>query len=128
MSQATHWKTREEIRSAKQMQNFKNIRGRIKNILKKISKMFNALKIPEVQKKVQSQQVASGEELQNFRHELSQSLVEGAHYQTLYNTSRSGASENSSDFLHLRQERDSLTTLRTALVSKRERERESNRK
>ena len=41
-------------------------------------------------------------------HKLSQSLVEGAHCQTLYNTTRSGASESSSEIRHMRQERDSL--------------------
>ena len=47
-------------------------------------------------------------------NELSQSLVQGAHHQTLYTTSRFGASE-SSEMQQLRQERDSLTAHRRIL-------------
>ena len=57
------------------------------------------------QEVVQSQQVASGE-VENWRHELSQSLVKGAHCQTLYVTSRSGASESSSEIHQVRHERE----------------------
>ena len=62
--------------------------------------------LSEDQKEVQSQQVASREEIEKLRHELSQSLVQGAHCWTLYNTSGSGALESSSE---IQQERDSLT-------------------
>ena len=41
-------------------------------------------------------------------HELSQPLAEGSHYQNLYTTSRSGASESSAEIQQLRQERDHL--------------------
>ena len=67
--------------------------------------------LSEVQNEVQGQQVASREQVVNFfLHELSQSPFEGAHYQTLYNTSRA-APEMSSEIQPLRQERDSLIHL-----------------
>ena len=64
--------------------------------------------LSDFQQEVQVQKVASSEELEILRHELSQSLAEGSHYQNLCTTSRSGASEGSSEFLRLRQERDHL--------------------
>ena len=66
--------------------------------------------LSEDQKEVQSQQVASREEIEKLRHELSQSLVQGADCWTLYNTSGSGSLESSSEIQQLPQERDSLTT------------------
>ena len=51
----------------------------------------------EVQNEVYSQQVASSEEVEYLIHELTQSQIERASYQTLHNTSRSGASEISSE-------------------------------
>ena len=54
------------------------------------------------------QQVASGDEVEILRHEWSQSLAEGSQYQNLYTTSRSGASESSSDIQQSRHERDHL--------------------
>ena len=62
----------------------------------------------EVQQQVHVQQVARREEVEILRHELSRSLAEGSHYQNLFTTSRSGASESSSDIQQLRQERDHL--------------------
>ena len=50
--------------------------------------------LSDVQPEVKVQQVASSEEVEDWRHELSQSLAEGSHYQNLKTTSRSGASEN----------------------------------
>ena len=49
--------------------------------------------LSEVQQEVRVQQVGSREEVENLRHELSQSqsLAEGSHYQNLHTTSRSGA-------------------------------------
>ena len=43
--------------------------------------------------------------------DLFQSLAERAHHRNLYTTSRSGASESSSDIQQLRQERDHLNVL-----------------
>ena len=84
----------------KQTQNFNDINGRIKLIHKSTSKTFNAR---EVQNEVQSRQGASGEEVENLRHELSQSQVEGTRYETLYNTSGTGAAAHSSEIQLLRQ-------------------------
>ena len=42
MSQATHWKSREEVRSVKLIPNFKDIIGRIKNIFKNMSPVEGA--------------------------------------------------------------------------------------
>ena len=61
--------------------------------------------LSEVQQKVQVQHVASRQELDNLRHELSQSLGEGSHCQNLYHT---GKSRSSSEIQQLRQERDHL--------------------
>ena len=47
----------------------------------------------EVRQEVQVHQVASGEEVDILRHELSQSLAAGSPYQNLYTTCRLGASK-----------------------------------
>ena len=65
--------------------------------------------LPEDQQQVQVQQVASNEVVEFLRHELSQSLAEGSHYQNLYTTSRNGASRSSSEIVQLRHERGQLT-------------------
>ena len=53
--------------------------------------------LSEVQQELQVQQVARRwEEVDILRHELSQSLAEGSHYQNMYTTSRCGTSESSS--------------------------------
>ena len=88
MSQATHWKTREEVCSVKPGQNFKSTRGRVTNICKNISRVFDAT-WQKFNKKV-----ASGEEVDILTRKLSQSLVEDAHSQTLHTTNRSGAYES----------------------------------
>ena len=62
--------------------------------------------VSEAQQEVQVQQVASREEVDMFRHELSQSLAEGSHCEILFTTSRSDASERSSENQQLRQKRD----------------------
>ena len=62
--------------------------------------------VSEAQQEVQVQQVASREEVDMFRHELSQSLAEGSHCEILFTTNRSNASERSSEIQQLRQERD----------------------
>ena len=65
----------------------------------------------EVQIEVQIHQVARREEeVETLRRELSQSLVEGTHCQTLHTENRSGPSESLSEIQQLRHERDSLTT------------------
>ena len=69
--------------------------------------------LSEVWQEVQIQQVASGEEVDISRHELSQSLPAGPHYQYLYATSRSGVFENSSEIQQLRHERDHLINVET---------------
>ena len=46
------------------------------------------------------------EEVDILRHELSQSLAEGSHWENRNATSRSGASESSSEVQQLPQERD----------------------
>ena len=63
----------------------------------------------EVQQGVQVQHVANGEEVEIFRHELSQYLAERSHSKNLYTTSRYGASEYSSEVQHLRHDREHLT-------------------
>ena len=62
--------------------------------------------LPEVQNEVRSQHVASGEELETFTQDLSQSLAEGSLDQTLFTTSRSGAYESSAEIQQLRHERE----------------------
>ena len=59
-------------------------------------------------KSMSNKQVASREEVEHFRRELSQSVAEGSHNQNLYMTSRFGASESSSEIRQLCQERDHL--------------------
>ena len=61
--------------------------------------------VSEVLNEVHSQQVASREGVDILRHELSHSPAEGTHYQNLYTSGRSGASEGSSEMQQLRQER-----------------------
>ena len=63
-------------------------------------------RLSEVQQEVQVQQVANREEVEILSRELS--LAEASHHQNLHTTSRSGASESSSEILQLRQERDHL--------------------
>ena len=64
--------------------------------------------LSEAQHEVQVPRFASGEEVEHLRHELSQSLAEGSYYQNQSTTSRSGASESSSEIQQSRQERDHL--------------------
>ena len=64
--------------------------------------------LSEVQHQDQVQQVASGEQVEILRRELSQSFAEASNYQSQCTTSRSGASESSSEIQPLRQERDHL--------------------
>ena len=80
MSHATHWKSSEEVYSLKQRKNFKGIRGKDTNMCKKISREFNAT-CQVSNKKFQVQQVASREEVEILRHELSHSLAEGSQSQ-----------------------------------------------
>ena len=61
-----------------------------------------------VQHQDQVQQVASREQVEISRRELSQSFAEASNYQSQCTTSRSGASESSSEIQPLRQERDHL--------------------
>ena len=58
---------------------------------------------------VQSHLVASREEVNMVRHELSQSPAGGTQYQTPSNTT-AGATESSSEIQQLRHERDTLST------------------
>ena len=57
-----------------------DVLGRIKNIFKNTSKTCNAI-CQWFYKKSKSGALASREEVENLRHELSQSLAEGSHYQ-----------------------------------------------
>ena len=41
MSQATHWKTREEVCCVKERQNFKGIKGKATSMCKNISRVFD---------------------------------------------------------------------------------------
>ena len=54
---------------------------KVMDLIKNISKKF--IHQSEVQNEDQSRQVASREAVANLKHELSQYLVEGAHYQTI---------------------------------------------
>ena len=65
--------------------------------------------VSEVRQEVQVQQVASREDVEILRRELSQCLAERAHGQNRLTTSRSGASESSSEIQQLRHEREHLT-------------------
>ena len=56
--------------------------------------------LSEVHHEIQVQQVASREELEMLRRELSQSFAQGSHYQNLFRTSRSSASERLSGIQH----------------------------
>ena len=70
MSQATHWKNREEICSVKQIQNIKGIKGKVTSVCNNTSREFDAT-CQKFNKKFLVQQVASREEVQLFRRELS---------------------------------------------------------
>ena len=59
----------------------------------------------DVQQDVQVQQVASRDEVKQWKHELSQALAEGSECQNKYTTNRSGASQSSSEIQQLRHER-----------------------
>ena len=48
-------------------------------------------------------------QVEHWTDELSQSLAEGSHYQNLYTTIRSGASESSSEIQQFQNERDHVT-------------------
>ena len=63
MSQATHWKTRDEVRSVKQRQNFKSIKCKVHENQQGVPRHLS-----EVQQEVH--QVASREKVDIFRHEL----------------------------------------------------------
>ena len=96
-----HCKTREEDCSWKQRQNFKGIKGKVTSARKNICQEFN--------KKSKSNWLRVEKKLKKLRHELSQSLLEGSHCQNLYTTSRSGASETSSEMQQLRHEDEHWT-------------------
>ena len=98
----------------KQRQKFTGIQGKVTNICKKYQQSVQH-HVSEVQTEVQFQLVASGEEVDYLRHELTQCLVEGSHYQNLETTSRCGASENSSEIQQVQQELDHLTVRRRKL-------------
>ena len=103
MPQATHSKTREEVFSAQQIHNFKGIKGKTSPASAIISEEFSA---PLVRSSTRSPS-PTGCEWRS--HELSQFFAEGSHYQNLFTTSTSGASENSSDIQQLRHEREQFT-------------------
>ena len=108
VSQAIHWKTREELCSMRQLQNFQGRKGNVTSICKNTSREFEAICHKFNMKSLSNKQVASGEEVEHFRRELSQSVAEGSHNQNLYMTSRFVASESSSEIRQLCQERDHL--------------------
>ena len=106
---ALEWKSREEACSVEQIQNFRRHERQNHEHLQEYQQDVER-HLAEVQNEVQSHQIASREESKNMRHELTQSLFEEARRQTLYTTSRSGASESSSENQQFRHERDSLIT------------------
>ena len=77
VSQATRWKTREEVCSLKQRGNFKGILGKVTNICKTVSREFGAT-CQKFKKKFKSNRFASTEEVENLRHEMSQSFAKGS--------------------------------------------------
>ena len=68
--------------------------------------MFDALS--EVPQEVEVRKGASRKEVDIWRHELSQCLVEGSHYRNLYTTSRSVTSETLSEIQQLGHDREHL--------------------
>ena len=87
VSQATHWKSREEICSVKQIQKFKDIKGRI-NTSKTLNAMCQKFKM----------------KLKVGKLRVEKLKIEGPDYQSLYNTS------SSSEVKQLQHERDALTS------------------
>ena len=69
--------------------------------------------LSDLQNEHQSPQVSSSQEVDNLRHELSQSLAEGTLYQNRYTTNILDASESSPEIQQLRSARDTLTSLTT---------------
>ena len=86
-------------------QNFKGIKSKIMNICKTISWEFRAF-CQKFNKKSKSNRVVSREEVEHLRHEMFQSLTDGSHYENPFTTSRSGASESSSENQRLRHDRE----------------------
>ena len=90
--------------SLKQRQTFKGIKGQVASICKNIRRVFDAIS-QKFNKMSKSNRLRVGKKLKILRQELSQSLAEGSHYQNLFTTCRSGASESSSEIQQLRRER-----------------------
>ena len=108
--QATHWKSREGKICSGEAQSELQRHQRQSQEHQQEHQQDVQRRMSEVQNEPQGQQVASRQEVDNLRHELSQCPVEGAHYLTRYTTCRSGVCEISSEIQQLRQERDSLTS------------------
>ena len=86
LSQETHSEIKEEIFSAKQMLDFNDINGRVMDSFKNISRTFNAI-FQKFEMKFKLSKLRGEKKLKNLEHEVSQSLVEGAHHQTLHKMS-----------------------------------------
>ena len=104
MAQTTHWKSRERPLLSEAIPELQR-HPRQSHEHPQEYQQYVPRHLSEVQQEVQVQQVASWEEVEHMRHELTQSLAEGSHYFNLFTRSISDASDRSSETQQLRHGR-----------------------